>query len=152
MVTSIRALDPWIRTGRPMNLVVRANTCPGAAPSSLLCTPRPRSASSDPWIQVPYAGDHWSGPSDLQKKVSRCILDLKLNVDSDYGAPRGPRASPGRVLSSQCRVVNVLEQGSSGPCALAARAGPLHRNPRSPRDQVGPWVVRSGEGRRPGLC
>ena len=55
------------------------------------------SASPDPWIQVPSAGDHCSGPSDLQKKVGRCILDLKLSVESDYGAPRGHRASPGRV-------------------------------------------------------
>ena len=65
------------------------------------------------WIQGPYAGDHWSGPSNLRKKVSRCILDLELNVDSDYGAPRGPRASPGRVLSSQRKVTNFMRQGSS---------------------------------------
>ena len=43
-----------------------------------------------------------------KKKVVRCILDLKLSVESDYGAPRGPRASPGRVLSSQHKVGNLM--------------------------------------------
>ena len=138
MVTSIRALDPWVRTGRPMNLAVRGSKRPGAAPSSLPCTRLPiqvvgcigaslerpwalappnrqvhESASPDPWIQVPSAGDHCSGPSDLQKKVGRCILDLKLSVESDYGASGGPRASPGRVSSSQRNVTNFMTQGST---------------------------------------
>ena len=153
MVASRGDLDPWIRTGRPMNLAFRGIRCLGAAPSSLPCIPRPVlgawcigaslerpwalappnrqvhvSASPDPWIQAPSAGDHCSGPSDLQKKVGRCFLHLNLSVESDYGAPRGPRASPGRVSSSQRNVTNFMTQGSTKEIVdFGSSATILHR-------------------------
>ena len=50
------------------------------------------------------------GWENLQEKVG--TLDLELIRNSYYGAPRGPRASPGRLLSLQRNVTNVMEQGS----------------------------------------
>ena len=47
------------------------------------------------------------GQSNLQEKVGRCTLDLKLSLDSYSGARRGPRASPERLLSLQRNVTNV---------------------------------------------
>ena len=52
------------------------------------------------------------GGQTLQKKIGRGTLDLELTLDSYSGAPRGPRASPERLLSLQRNVTNVLAQGS----------------------------------------
>ena len=51
------------------------------------------------------------GQSNLQEKVGRCTLDLKLSLDSYSGARRGPRASPERLLSLQRNVTNVIDAG-----------------------------------------
>ena len=113
---------------------------PRAAPSSLPCIPRsvlgarcmraslerPR-ALAPPNRQVHESALCQSGSMDPgplcwrplfgairpAKKVGRCILDLKLSVESDYGAPGGPRASPGRVSSSKRNVTNFMTQGST---------------------------------------
>ena len=69
------------------------------------------STSRHPWTS---ASDHHSGWSDLQKKIGRGTLDLKLTLDSYSGAPNeGPRASPERLLSLQSKVTNFMEQGST---------------------------------------
>ena len=42
---------------------------------------------------------HCSAPPNLQKKVSRCFLDVKNSLDSDFGGPETPRASCNGLLS-----------------------------------------------------
>jgi hypothetical protein len=67
------------------------------------------STSTDPRTS---AGDHHSGWSNLQEKVGRCTLDPQLSLDSYSVAPRGPRASPERLLSLQRNSTNVMTRGS----------------------------------------
>ena len=46
-----------------------------------------------------YGRGHFSAPPNLQKKVSRCFLDVKNSLDSDFGSPETPRASCNSLLS-----------------------------------------------------
>ena len=68
--------------------------------------------------------------------VGRCILHLKLTLDSYSGAPRGPRASPGRLLSS---VTNVLDQGSTYPTVTPAHRQEAHKSEYKSSEKIGRW-------------
>ena len=57
--------------------------------------------------------DHTTqGGQICRKKIGRGTLDLELTLNSYSGAPKGPRASPERLLSLQRNVTNVLAQGA----------------------------------------
>ena len=57
------------------------------------------------------------GGQTCRKKVGGGTLHLELTLDSDSGAPSGPRASPERLLSLPRNVTNLLHQGRVYPRA-----------------------------------
>ena len=69
-----------------------------------------------PWTQIhgPRGMDavvNRSGPSNLQRKVDRCMMDRRFSVDSYSGALRGPRASLRRLLSPQRNATRPVDLG-----------------------------------------
>ena len=73
------------------------------------------SGLSDPRIRGPRLVVTTKGGQTGWTKVGRCILDPKLSLDSYAVAPRGPRASSGRLLSSQRNVTSLMDQGRTTP-------------------------------------